>query len=832
MRLQREGVGETIEKAGLDVRALSSQLVAMVALGATFLIGSGASAQVSGRISRVGLSGGGAQLVREGNWTFVEVMLASNGAAPFAGVLEVQQPDRDGDIARCRTPVALAPGAEPRPYAVYFVQAPRGSGQPISVRLLDERGQVVPTEDEHGEVHDSLTSDPITSLSSESGLLLDLSEPPIGLLAYRPPPKDPSLQRQAPSFDRWELRPLDPRSLPDRWIGLELADVVVWDDPDVGAVSPAQLRALVEWVRYGGRLILSASRNWQTINQSALAEILPVVIQDVRPAKEIQEFTQKIMGDETHDLDAYFDEHPAARCVMSPVAGAVSVPASSKGLEGLDPLVYRRSVGRGTVTFVGASLRELLGSVALPKADPRSKGVISEDIQREVARRAETARNRVYERILGIARETPQGDALNSAPLFEPVRATIGFQTAGLAYMLAAVGFAVAYTLTAAFGSWWWLRKRRLLHHAWTAFTVMAIAGTAVGSVAVVTLRGVTTRLEQTSMVDGGANSNALVGSALFGVKTPSHMRLDVRLPLGGGDADADSDGLGPIRSLPSESGGLLVSEEFVAPQSYTVTNSSELIEKLPIRATVKELDGYWDGTQEGRLEAALVMAPVRLSGRTESVDRFVRGTAIRNRLGVDLHDCYLLVNPDDYGVLGPAGINCFFLGDIRSSGSGSELDENSAAIRANFFDRADPRDPNSKETERTRGQLPLLRQATRQWANGLRSIFGTDQLNSLAGGEGRDANAERALLLLSTLSAYDPEAKDGTGLSSATLLRTHGRRLDCLHQLNRNQAILIGFASKAPSMTLNVDGRGLFAGRGLTMYRFTIPIERRAQAE
>lgn len=800
--------------------------------GATLAAVSPADAQISGRISRVGLAGGGAQLVREGNWTFVEVMLAHNGTAPFAGVLEVQQPDRDGDIARCRTTVALAPGAEARPYAIYFVQAARGSGQPISVRLLDDRGQVVPILDEKGEPHEALLSDPITSMSSEAGLMLDLSEPPIPLLGYRPPPKDPTIAKQAMNFDRWELRPLDPRSLPDRWIGLELADVVVWDDPDISAVSPAQLRALVEWVRFGGRLVVSASRNWQTISQSILAEVLPVTIQDVRPASELQEFTQKIMGDDAHDLDAYFDEHPAARCAMTPVAGAVSIPASPKGLEGLDPLVYRRSVGRGTVTFVGASLRELLAAVPLPKPDSRAKGAVAEDVQREIAQRAETFRGRVYERILGIAKEAPQGDAMSSAPLFEPIRATIGFQTAGLAYMLAAVAFAIAYTLTAAFGSWMWLKKRHMLHHAWTAFTVLAIAGTAVGSVAVVTLRGVTTRLEQTSMLDAPANGGASVASALFGVKTPSHMRLDVRLPLGGGDADADSDGLGPIRPLPTESGGLLTSEEFVAPQSYVVANSSELIEKLPIRATVKELDGYWDGALDGRLEATLVMAPVRLSGRQDSVDRFVRGTSIKNRLGVDLHDCYLLVNPDEYGVLGPAGINCFFLGDIPSSGAGADLDENSAAVRQNFFDRADPHDPNSKETERTRGQLPLLSRTMKDWSNGLKSILGTDQLQNLGGGEGRDANAERALLLLSAMSAYDPEAKEGMGFSSTTLLRTHGRRLDCLHQLNRNQAILIGFASKAPPVTLNIDGQRLFAGRGLSMYRFTIPIERRTKAE
>src|SRR5262249_15182142 len=161
------------------------------------------------------------------------------------------------------------------------------------------------------------------------------------------PPDTSGNPRRASHEDRWDVRPLDPRSLPDRWIGLELADVIVWDDPDPSALTPAQIDAVVDWVRSGGRLVISAARNWQTINQSRLADILPVQITGQRRADEVQEFTQKILDDPDHDLDAYFAARPLTRCVVTPLAGAISLPANPAKLEGLEPIVFRRVVGHG-----------------------------------------------------------------------------------------------------------------------------------------------------------------------------------------------------------------------------------------------------------------------------------------------------------------------------------------------------------------------------------------------------------------------------------------------------------------------------------------------------
>ncbi len=783
-----------------------------------------ASAQVSGGISRVGLAGGGAQLVREGNWTFVEVMLAYQGSAPFAGVLEVAQPDRDGDIARSRTNIALSPDAAARPYAVYFVPAAQNLSGGVAVRLYDDRGQVVPIIDSNGTPRNELVSDAVIPINQEVGLILDLSEPPIPLLGFKPPDTSGNPAR-SPQDARWEVRPLDPRSLPDRWIGLELADVIVWDDPDPSVLAPAQIDALVDWVRSGGRLIVAAARNWQNLNQSRLADILPVQITGERRADEIQEFTQKILRDPDHDLDAYFAARPVTRCVMKPLAGGVSVPADAAKLEGLDPLVWRGVVGHGSVTFVGASLRDLLASVPLPKAESRRPEKPDEpDPQLEVIARARSQRDLVFQRILGVPTyRAGDFDSFQTVRLYDSVRNTIGFQRMGAVYLMSALVFALAYTVTAGWGSYWWLKRRNMLQHAWTVFTLLAIVGTAVGATAVATLRGVTTRLEQLTVVDGQANSPLAFANALFGVKTPSHMRLNVRLPAGTTDAEPDYDGLGPIRVLPADDSGMLGgSDVFVAPQSYLCGSASQSIDELPVRATLKELEGYWDGALDGRLEAQLRMAAEGAAGAGRSaVVRFARGTSIRNRLGVDLRHCYLLETDQDAAVQ-DIFVRCYHLGDIPATGAGSELDENSPVLRANFFEKTDPKKADSEEKPR---KIPTLADRIKEWcAPFVSGAFGQPQIDDL-GVDGRDANAERALLLLSTFSLYNP--KDAHAAAQASLLRSHGRRLECTYLLNRYQAVLIGFSSGPPPADLNVDRKTLAPNHGLTMYRFVVPIER-----
>ncbi|MFO0973159.1 MAG: hypothetical protein U1A27_06960 [Phycisphaerae bacterium] len=786
-----------------------------------------AAAQVSGRIARVGLSGGGAQLVRGGAWTVVEVRLGYSGSTPFAGVLEVSQPDRDGDVARYRTTVALAPESTERPFQVYFVPNLRIGGGTISVRLLDERGQLTPVFNERGVEVSELTSDPVQTIDPEAGLILDLSEPRIALLGYEPPRRASAANPGAQGLPRWQVRSLDPRSLPTRWIGLECADVIVWDDPDPAILQPAQVDALVEWVRQGGRLLLSAARNWQAINGSALADLLPASVTGVSQVNEVQEFTEKVLSDPLHELDSYFALNPLTRCQMKALPGAAPVPGNPRTLAGLEPIILRRNAGRGTVTFVGAALRELLAPVKLPRETPsateepqNAESAEKAAAAAAIADRARQVRRAFLERVIGIeSDEELPGNTFRDISLFDIVRATIGFQAVGAIYLLAAVLFAVAYVLCSTVGVQSYLRRRGQPQHNWSGFALVALAGCLVGGATVGVLRGWRTQLEQTTVVDAAANQSQAVAAVLMGVKTPSHVRLSLRLPNGQAAGEPSDSFGGTLRVLPLDERSNLAAETFVAPEAYECSAGGEELDHLPIRATLKELDGQWEGLLDGRLEAQLRVRRFRLK-QGGSVDRFIEGSFIRNRLGVDLTNCFLLDASDEFRAA-PGSVRVFDLGSIPATGSGADLTE--ANLRRFFFDR-DPKDA-SRELELA--SAPGLTSAMRFWCNALLPFYSADGNSSgRAAVDQRASTGRTALLLLSVMSAYDPAAIHGGGFQGA-FLRGPGRRLDCLHQVGRDRAVLLGFSDQPPAATLEVSGRRLRPRQCTTLYRFIIPVER-----
>lgn len=791
--------------------------------------GSPAAADVLGRVARIGPSGGGAQLVREGCWTYVEVALSYQGGGTFSGMLEVQEPDRDGDIVRYRTRVNLGVSSNERTFRVYFVPGPRGAMDMVRVQLLDEQGRRVPMRTETGEVADVIYSDPYETLSNEVGLVLDLSSPAIGVLAdSRSPPAPDS---------GWRVQPLDPKSLPDRWQGLEMVDVIVWDDPDPATVSPAQMGAIVDWVRFGGRLVLSSSQHWRALSESPLGDLLPVRLTGVAPARELQEFTSRILPDPHRDFDAYVDRHPIARCRMAPLPGSIPVPSDPRKLLGLDPLIYRRIVWRGTVTFVGAAFRDLLAPIAPTKPstsddaqkreEERPPGDAAEPILEGEAQR-KAVRDALMKTVLQIAPHVESRQhSFADIDLFAEVRRTIGFQASSLVYLFSAVVFALVYSFSATIGSYWYLRRRNLLHHAWSSFTIIAVVGSIVGTLAVGILRGVRTRLEQTAVVDGQANTAAAVAWSLFGVRTPGHTRLDVRLPtLGGVDESAiDDDSLGFVRPLPKDDLALISEGEFVASESYECRSAGMALSGLPVRATLKELEGVWEGSMGGRLEAQLTMGSFRNPGGAGRVDRFLPGSHIRNSLGFTLRNCFLLETPEETAIKSGL-VRAYTLGDIPSSGPGSEL-THEAFDR--FFKKPDPRGSELPPVWRSTGELETLQQVMARWAAPVVSVFATaggQSAATLAPGEQRTA---QAMLLLSTMSLYLPEEAHQN--REVTLRRCHGRRLEGLYRLTRTTALLVGFADAPPPAVLSVNGSPLRPDTSLTMYRFAIPVTRTESA-
>lgn len=766
-----------------------------------------AESQLQGRVVRVGLFAGGNPIVREGEPTFAEVELRFNGTKPFEGALRLEQRDRDGDVAVSRTDVALTPNGDPRSYFVYFVPHDLGIGDTIRVQVVDADGGAVDVQD-GPTTAPQIVSPPVGALSPDELLIVDLSK--LGQVALLDSGRSLGL---ADSLNRRTVRPLSPSDLPTNWMGLAIVDAIVWDDANPGEANDRQLAALIEWVRHGGRLLVTSGSNWKSVANSRLARVLPVTITGVDSVTEALEF-ENIVGKELFGslkLDRKYLKNPITRCRMIPQPDAIRVPRDIPN----EQIAFRRILDRGLVTFVGASLNQLLPPFKREVLSPET--IVEDDY------------SKVCEAVVGQSflllppnREVDNTGFVQS--LFGQVRKSIGFETVSAAFLVFAILFAIIYTLTATAGSYWFLKRRSLEHHCWTAFAVFGIVGSAIGTGMVWTLRGFTTKLWQTTIVDAHAGRDYGYGTCLFGVKTPDHTRLNLQLPVGLGMMDQ----LGMLQIMPEEQAFDAMESRFVASESYGFLRSGTELTDVPYRATLKEVYSRgWHGPLGGTLDAKLVFRKIDEDG--QSAPDLAEESFIRNSLGVDLKECFLIETEED-GTDRFASrslyIRCHYLRTLAAEGTDSELDADE--LRQLFY--FEPRNSSRPNDPPKRKPLPNL--AISRWisrwereiARPISNRFGivvddvpTEKLTS--------EDYHYALLLL---SAFDFITDDPGAPIPVRFSRTHGRSLGCMHELTAGTAILIGYSEEPSPAVLHVDRTALRSTKSHTMYRFVIPVERR----
>ncbi|MBN2563912.1 MAG: ion transporter [Phycisphaerae bacterium] len=781
------------------------------------------TAQVRGRIVRVGLFAGARPIVRGGDWSFAEVELSWTGNEAFDGELHVDQLDRDGDVATSFVPVSLVPTGEPRSYEVYFVPHDVGRNDTVRVKLFDGRGRLVKMLDEAGKEVSDLVSKPIYDLPADEFLIVDMTVPrKLAHVAWL----DSGRVNKVGWVNARKVRGMSPEELPSRWEGLEVADAIVWDNADPAELSEQQVGALVNWVKAGGRLLITAGRDWQNLATSTLADALPVAVTGRHRVTEAQEFTEIVNNDDYERiLDRHYSNHGISRCQMRPLSDAppitIPIPADCANRQ----IAYRRLLGRGSVAFVGASLRELLPVPPRIAGEPEAagdRGPVPPDAPDSPANDpfVQICEEVVGRKLLALAEVQREPTSLmmidrQPSDLFRLVRHSVGFGSLSAAFLVFAVLFAIAYTLIATVGSYWYLNRRAWRHHCWTAFALVSIAGGIIGTAMVWLLRGVTTKVWQTTIVDGYDGDPYAYASCLFGVKTPDHTRLELRLPVGTPD-EISGQRFGPLRAMPEASSLEAIDSRFVAPEDYRCDVPHWWLIDVPVRATLKEFQGAWHGSMGGTLDGKLV---------SKAVDHpvfeyeFAEGSYLRNSLGVDLRDCYILeTKTPERLTLDASRVHCFYLGDLPKSSPGNVLD--GKQIRQMLF----------YEEQRASADGPLSRRTSWPWLNDkIKTWIRTLPHSTFISGDGEpqverlSADSEYyAVLLLSVFDLLDHEA-----LGQRTVRCSHGRSLDCTHRLTSRTAVLIGWSDEPPPALLEIDRAKYKPSKSLTIYRFVIPVER-----
>ncbi len=757
-----------------------------------------AAAQViKGQVRSVGFLTDSGPVIREGQWFPVEVQLAAQGQAGqvFDGALVLETTDLDGDrVEYVRSPVALGlddGGARKTFWCYGAVNEINELPQNLFVVRREDRAPVI-----------ELPLPIVQTILDDDVLVLDISDQRIvklkGLAVPNFVPGQPT-EGMREYYRAVVYAHMPAASLPDRWLGLEPVDIIVWDHPRPNELSVAQRDALQHWVRNGGQLVLGVGANWGELLGSDLAEILPLT-----GGGQV----------ETQRLDAFFAAlAPAAmqkRTFDAPIVvttadlapGAVATLGDLARGEKIN-LIAMRLVDSGRVVTTAASLRDL---TSIPLHEQRIFGALF-DLNTYADKYREEQLNTAQ--MMQFFRDPIYND------LVQPI--SFGGQTAlrGLTAFL----FVAAYVALATVASWWWLSAHKMTQASWSVFAGFAVVASVLSLGTVAALRTLSRGMQTVSFVDTTAGTLEARGPFLMGYRSPRRQRVNMAMA-------GDSDFIRPLARNPR------VKNYYVTPSRYEVNPTQAEVSDALVRATLKQFEGYWHGELSGVFGADLTVS--RKTGRVTP------GSFLRSDLNVDLRGAYLLyIDPrlDDWSgvpfrVAGtertyrdrnvpdddlkpkPAGMNVIAL-RLPALERGAVVNKLGTSVYEKLAERtADWQ----KLDPRRRGAPPdltTLWEVQQGWS-GNRS-FG-EHSSGLT-------DAIRAALLASTRNYHLP-AKGTNFQSPASELTTGGLPdLDVSHWLMRGEAVLLAWAGDPGPVEVVFNGRPMRPYSGITLYRVRLPL-------
>ncbi|MBN2446655.1 MAG: hypothetical protein JXO22_08015 [Phycisphaerae bacterium] len=769
-----------------NARTLLVPLLAAIVLPA-------AMAELNGDLRAMGFpfSTGNPSGARPGQWFPILVELQTLGTEHIEVELHCECIDLDGDRIEFVKTVPLTAGDQMRPFWCYGIAHGGGLGlmatsqYPKALEVVDPRT---------GARLASFDLPTLDFLDNDALLILDISQRAVAhlqTLASNAMPGDPAWGQRV-YYSKISVGRMPATNLPDRWFGLETVNVLVWDAPDpLGEqVGQHQTDAVIEWVRNGGQLILGVGANADLLAQTRLAEILP--------------FDLAGGTGEVADLPRFAAEYYRAIEGVRPPGQTIAVARvrtrddaitliSDELGAGPGPLIAMRTVGSGRVIASAASLRDLMPA-----------GVSSD----------------VYELFIDLNRNTPaflesEGNLLyqgltQPARLFDGLISEVEFSTAGQVRALIATLFVFAYIGLSTLASWLWLRHRGRTSWSWGVFAVFAIGASFFSLAAVRASHGLASTVKSVSLVDMVAGEYQARSACWFGYRSSARARHDFSLPPALKDQAVDTDDyLRPmaVGATPSS---------YATPMRYTAHVEDAQLDDTPLRATLKQFEGYWQGDLDGSINGNLIAS--RNTGQIEP------GSYIANDLRVNLIGGYLLyLDPRLRGVTRPAGTDrCYrsIAGPVPPARNvlAVKLDPIKAGEQLRgTIGAAEARERNVALAEWQRGReldpkkrpdLVTLWDAQRVW----RPFAGSPRF--------REAG-----LLASTRDLFLHNS--GTDMDKAGRPVTIDGLVDrdITHWLADGQAVLLLFADEPGPATLYRDGRPVQARSGKTLYRVRIPL-------
>ena len=293
-------------------------------------------------------------VTRPGSWFGVRLALTDHGPRVRDVLVRMERPDADGDIESIQQVVALAPGAE-RGVWMYARLPYSASGSGVLYDVIVEpitAGDEAPV---------AGGADPIGTARIGAAGLFKSADSIVGVVGRR----SLGLEEYAVEYQPGQgisgtmhnlmrtvsgLRAVD---LPDSWLGLDQFEAIIWTNGDPASLLPSQTRAIEDWVRNGGRLIVvlnAGSVDWTNARANTLLSITPRTLVQRLDGVDLEPLRALLTLDDERPMPVNETLH-----VFRPLPQAEDTITLLNDARGR-AVVVRRTVGCGAVTMVGIDL--------------------------------------------------------------------------------------------------------------------------------------------------------------------------------------------------------------------------------------------------------------------------------------------------------------------------------------------------------------------------------------------------------------------------------------------------------------------------------------------
>jgi hypothetical protein len=307
--------------------------------------------------------------VRGDTWTPLRVQIVTDDAQPSEYVLEVAQLDADGDEVVYTRPIVVNPGANT--FWTYFKPSPINGGIGAA-QFTSETAKVLRVFVSTPNGQRRLVQ---ANLANQSPIVLEDDSQGNRLMGAKllvTVGREASFAEFAKDSgvagvnERVAALPVDPRRLPDNAIGYDAVDALLWTDADPSQLSDAQFRALRQWVRGGGRLVIV--QNAEVARMARLNEFLPVSVprtedwgKNRQPLADILSppDTAKLTDRGGRPIDVFANTTPPFRMARAAPLPSAVVDTWVTWPDGTHtPYIARHLFGLGSVTWLAQDIAD------------------------------------------------------------------------------------------------------------------------------------------------------------------------------------------------------------------------------------------------------------------------------------------------------------------------------------------------------------------------------------------------------------------------------------------------------------------------------------------